>query len=127
MKNFGRTMILGAVVGALTILILTFGIIFGMMTFSGSLLTSRASMVIGTITVLLAPVAGGFIAGLVGGSNPKKAGLFAGLGASLVILIAWLALSGFKRSTMLSGVVIIFIWVVLARLASSFVRPQMKP
>ncbi len=119
--------ILGAAVGAVTTLLLTFGIIFGLTSFSGSLTSSTVNTVISTMTILLAPVAGGFLAGLIGRSNPKKAGLFAGLSASLVILAAWLILTGFNSSTLVSGVVIIFIWVILARLASSFVRPKMQP
>ena len=82
---------------------------------------------ISVITILLAPVAGGFLAGLIGRSNPQKAALFAGLSASFLIFIAWLVLTGFEGSTLLSGLVIVFIWTVLARLASGFVRPKLKP
>lgn len=126
-EKMDKKIFLGAFVGALVTLIMTFGIIFGLTTFSGSLASSTANTVISTITVLMAPVAGGFLAGLIGRSNPKKAGLFAGLSASLVIMVAWLILTDINSSTLLSGVVIIFIWVILARMASSFVRPQLKP
>ena len=130
MKNMDRKIILGATLGAVTTLGLSFGILFGLTAIFGSLTTSSTSKVIsafGTISILLPPVAGGFLAGLVGRSNPKKAGLFSGLSASLVILIAWLIMSGFNSSTLITGVVIVFIWVVLARLASGFVPSKLQP
>lgn len=127
MKLKAKKVLIGSAAGAFTTLFLTFGILFGLTAFSDGLTTSTANTVISTITILLAPVAGGFLAGLIGRTNPKKAGLFSGLSASLVILIAWLILTGISSSTLVSGVVIIFIWVLLSRLASGFVRPRVEP
>ena len=81
-------------------------------------------MVISVITILITPIAGGFTAALIGKSNPHRAGSIAGLGASLVILIAWLTIMGISGSTLLSGLVIGFIWVVLARITSGLVKPE---
>ena len=126
MKKINKKVILGSLVGALATLLLTFGILFGLITFSDGINVSTANVVISTITVLLAPVTGGFVAGLIGRSNPQHSGTFSGLIASLVIFIAWIVISGLNGSTLLSGVVIVFIWVMLARLAAGFLKPKME-
>jgi hypothetical protein len=122
-----KKIILGGAVGALTILLLTFVIFFGLISFSDGVTASPTNTVISVITILLAPIAGGLLAGLIGRSNPQKAALIAGLSASIIIFVAWLVLTGFAGSTFLSGLVIVFIWTVLARMTSGFVHPKMKP
>lgn len=45
------------------------------------------------IIMLLSPIAGGFLAGLIAREKPRHAGLLAGLIAGLVVLIAWLVMA----------------------------------
>ncbi len=118
-----KRVFVGGVVGAVVILVFTIGILWGFGSFSDQWGSSPANMVISVITILVTPIAGGFTAALISKSQPHKAGIIAGLGASLVIFIAWLILMGINGSTLLSGLVIGFIWVGLARIASGFVKP----
>lgn len=78
------------------------------------------NIVVGFITILLAPVAGGFLAGLIGRQEPRKAGLIAGLSASLFVFAAWLLVSGISFQTILTGLAIIFVWVMLSRVGGGF-------
>ena len=119
-----KNVILGGIVGAVVILFFTIGILWGFGSFSDQWGSSPANMVTSVITILITPIAGGFAAALIGKSKPHRAGSIAGLGASLVILIAWLTIMGISGSTLLSGLVIGFIWVVLARIASGLVKPE---
>ena len=76
--------------------------------------------------MLLAPVAGGFLSGLIGKSNPLQAGLIAGLLAGLVVFIGWIAYAGLQVESILSGIVIVFLWVILARVMAGFAQPRKK-
>lgn len=68
----------------------------------------------------MAPIAGGFVAGLIGRTNPPQAGLLAGLGGAFVILFSWLGIAGLSLETTLSGLVIGLLWVFLSRLGAGF-------
>jgi hypothetical protein len=43
-----------------------------------------------------------------------------------VVFIAWLAMTALTIETILSGLVIVFVWIMLARLASGFALPPDK-
>lgn len=119
-----RQVILGGFVGALVTLIFTFSVLLGLNAFSGEVMVSISNSVLGAITILLAPFAGGFLAGLEGRKDPKKAGLISGLSASVVVFVGWLFIAGITAPTILSGIALVFVWVVLARIASTLVRPR---
>jgi MFS family permease len=119
--------IFGGVIGALAILLFTFAMFLILADFfQVSLLESTVGIVISAVIILLAPFAGGFLAGLLGREDPRRAGLLAGLIASLVVFIAWLAMTALTIETILSGLVIVFVWIMLARLASGFALPPDK-
>lgn len=109
--------LLGGLTGSILILVFSLApllLLNQVLDFTGS------NLVIGSMLILLAPIAGGFTAGKISKTNPRLAGLIAGLGASLVVWIAWLFIAGISLQNMISGLVILFIWVLLARLASGF-------
>lgn len=68
--------------------------------------------------MLLSPIAGGFIAGLIGKYNPRRAGLIAGFVGSMVLFMLWLVFSGVTWQAMISGLVVLFVWVFLARIGA---------
>lgn len=76
--------------------------------------------------MLLAPVAGGFLAGLIGKPDPQRAGLIAGVIAGLGVFVAWLVVMGVSGETVLRGLVIVLIWVALARGMAGFAQPRKK-
>lgn len=116
-----KQVLAGGLTGAILTLVFTIGPLLLFNQISGF---SASNLLIGSVLILLAPVAGGFAAGKIGKVNPRRAGSIAGLGASLVVWIAWLVIAGISIQNLISGLVILFIWVVLARLASGFVKPS---
>ena len=102
----GKRVIWGGVAGGGVTLIFALGILLIFNEFSLALVTSTNNMLVNLAAILLAPVAGGFLAGLIAGKNPHLAGLIAGLEASLVVFILWMAISGLVMESVLSGMVI---------------------
>lgn len=121
-----KKVILGGFVGAGVILATAFAILLVLNSIFPGVVTDTPNMFISLIPFLLAPAAGGFLAGLVGQANPLRAGLIAGVVASAIVFIAWLALVGFSLRTLLSGLVVVFVWIVLARAFSSFAQLKAK-
>ncbi len=121
-----RKVILGGIGGGLVILAFTLSIWLIINSFFPNLIADGNNLVVGMVPLLIAPIAGGFLAGLIGRPNPLQAGLIAGLLASLVIFIGWLVIVGLSVQTILSGLVIVFLWVVLARLFAGFSQPRLK-
>jgi hypothetical protein len=121
-----KKVLFGGIVGAVATLAFVFALLLIVNSFFVNIPTLTPNIVIGLITLLLAPIAGGFLAGLISRSNPLQAGLIAGLIASLIVFVAWLVIAGFSLETSLSGLVVVFCWVVLARMASSFAQPGHK-
>ncbi len=121
-----KKVIFGGIAGAAVIIIFMLALTLVFDSFLTKLISSTSNVLISLLVVLLAPIAGGFLAGLVGKSNPFQAGLLAGLIAGVFMFIAWLVIVGFSLETVLSGLVILFVWVVLARVASGFARLSNK-
>jgi len=121
-----RKVVLGGIGGGLVILAFALSILLIINSFFPDLIANGSNLLIGMIPLLLAPIAGGFLAGLIGRTNPLHAGLIAGLLASLVVFIGWLVVVGLSVETILSGLVIVFLWVILARLFAGFAQPRMK-
>lgn len=111
------------VVGGVTGGVATFIFSLGLLLLTGRSLdvTSLANnMLVSVMIMLMAPIAGGFVAGLVALSQVRQAGLLAGMGASLVVVISWLMMSAFSWEAVTSGLVIVFVWVYLSRLGAGF-------
>jgi len=121
-----KKVIFGGIAGAAVIIIFTLALMLVFDSFFAELISSTSNVLISLLVVLLAPIAGGFLAGLVGKPNPLQAGLLAGLIAGVFMFIAWLVIAGFSLETILSGLVILFVWVILARVASGFARLSHK-
>ena len=116
---------LGGIVGGVVILAFAFAILLIVNSFFPALAAS-SNLWIGMVPMLLAPVAGGFLAGLIGKENPMQAGLIAGLLAGTLVFIGWVAYVGIHLESILSGLVIVFLWVILARVMARFAQPQQK-
>ena len=120
-----KRVILGGVVGGVVILAFSFSIL---LLLDGVLpaLASGSTPWMGLLPMMLAPVAGGFLSGLIGKADPRKAGLIAGLLAGVVVFIGWVAYTGLSLDTILSGIVIVLLWVILARVMAGFAQPRQK-
>jgi hypothetical protein len=121
-----RNVVFGGVIGGILIVAFSIGLLLIFNEISVDFLSSISNVLISGIIILLAPIAGGFVAGKMGVSNPRQAGSIAGLSASLILAVSWLIFSGFNLQNLLTGLVLGFMWIVLARLASGFARPSIK-
>lgn len=120
-----KRVILGGVIGGIVILAFAFSILLIVNSFFPAL-AAGANLWIGLVPLLLAPAAGGFLAGLIGKSNPLQAGLIAGLIAGIIVFIGWLAYAGLQIEAILSGIVIVFVWAILARVMAGFAQSRKK-
>ena len=122
MKNriTGNKGVLGGVLGALITLTFSLGSMLLLNDFSLDFLLTIRNLPLGLIILLMAPIAGGFSAGMIGQDYARQAGLIAGVGASLVVFIAWLLFSWGAWEEVLSGLVIGFVWIFLSHLGSGF-------
>jgi hypothetical protein len=111
---------LGGVAGALVMLIFAFGSLLVFNGFSLDQIAMASNALLSLIIMLMSPIAGGFLAGLIAQQRPQQAGLLAGLAAGLVVLIAWLLLVGFSWESLLSGLVVSFVWIFLSHLGAGF-------
>lgn len=83
-----KKVIIGGGIGALVTLVFALGILLFLEGVLTDLLALVGNTVISLTTILLAPIAGGFLAGLISPSKPRQAGLIAGLAAGIFIFIA---------------------------------------
>jgi len=113
---------LGGLVGALVILMFSFGLLLVINGFSLDQIALPVNAILSLVIMFVSPVAGGFLAGLIAQEKPHGAGIIAGLMAGLVVVIAWLALMGIFWETLLSGLLLIFVWIFLSRLGAGFSR-----
>ena len=111
---------LGGVAGALVMLVFAFGSLLVINGFSLDQIAMPSNALLSLIIMLMSPIAGGFMAGLIAHEKPRQAGLLAGLMAGLLVLIAWLVMVGILWETLLSGLVVIFVWIFLSRLGAGF-------
>ena len=91
-----KKVLTGSVLGAVLIFSFSFGLLMLFSQTLARLAVSTTNLLVSLIIFLLAPVGGGFIAGLVGQPNPRQAGTLAGAIASLLILAAFLFAFGFS-------------------------------
>ncbi len=115
--------LLGSAAGGLAMLAFAFGLLL----LIGQPLDIRSlaeNLLVTGLVSLLAPIAGGFLAGLIGKGHARQAGLLAGLGASLVVLVFWLANTGLTWEAALSGLALVFVWGALARIGAVLALPR---
>ena len=74
---------LAGVIGAVVMVTFALGILVLFSGFSTQFGSTVNFTLFNLAAVLMAPIAGGFIAGLIGSTNPRQAGLLAGLGGPL--------------------------------------------
>jgi hypothetical protein len=115
-----KKVILGGVLGGLTILAVGVVVLLAFNGFAPGLLANTSNVLIGLIPLVVAPIAGGFLAGLIARNDPKRAGLIAGLLAALVLLIGWLIVVGLTLDTIVGGLAVGLVWVILARIFAGF-------
>ena len=115
-----KKVVFGGILGAVLIFVISFGLILLFNQVLLDLAASTTNLLVSLIIFLLAPVAGGFVGGMVGKPNPRKAGLIAGALAGVLVLAAFLFIFGFSFQTLLSGVVVLFVWIILARISAGF-------
>jgi len=121
-----KNIVLGGLAGGFIMLIFTLGPLLLLTSVSSGSISGLSNGILGLLPILLAPVGGGFLAGLIGRSDPHLAGSIAGIIASVFMIIAWLVIVGFSLQTLIAGAVIAFMWIVLARLAAGFAKPRSK-
>ena len=115
-----KKVLIGGMVGGAVTLVFAFALLLVLNGLFMDLVSISNNVVVGFITIMFAPVAGGFLAGMIGRQDSLKAGLIAGLTASLFVFAAWLLVSGLSFQTILTGLAIIFVWVVLSRVGGGF-------
>lgn len=115
-----KKVLIGGIVGGVVTVVFSFALLIVLNGFFMDIAAMASNVAVGIIILLLAPVAGGFLAGLIGRTDPRKAGLIAGLTASLFIFVAWLVVSGISFQTILTGLAIVFMWVMLSRMSGGF-------
>ncbi len=123
-KSVDRKVIWGGIGGGAAILAVGVVVLFAFNGFAPGLLASTGNVLIGLVPLVLAPIAGGFLAGLIAKPDPKRAGLIAGLLAALVLLAGWLVVVGLTLDAVVGGLVVGFIWVILARVFAGFAVPR---
>ncbi|MBG0786653.1 MAG: hypothetical protein H0S79_16270 [Anaerolineaceae bacterium] len=118
-----RNRILGGVIGGLVILIFALSIVFLMNSLSPEFSAGEVGL-IGLAPALLAPMAGGFLAGLLAKEKAQQAGWIAGGLAGVVILVVWVILMGFSLQAILRGIVLCLVIAMVARAFAGFAKPK---
>jgi hypothetical protein len=117
-----RRVLLGGLVGGLVTLLFAFSIVFLLNSYLPGFYASDGSWALGLLPLLLAPMAGGFLAGVIAKQNVRKAGSIAGGLAGIVILVGWLFLMGGSFAMALRGAVVALVIFAFARTFSGFAR-----
>lgn len=115
--------ILGGIVGGLVILVFALSIVFLMNSLYPEFSADEVGL-IGLAPALLAPMAGGFLAGLLAKEVAHQAGWIAGGLAGIVILITWVFLMGFSVQAILRGIVLCLVIAMVARAFAGFAKSK---
>ena len=115
-----RKVVLGGILGAVFIFVISLGLLLLFNQLLLDLAASITNLVVSLIIFLLAPLAGGFFGGIIGRPDPRRAGLIAGTLAGVMLLAAFVVVFGFSLQTLLTGLIVLFVWVVLARISAGF-------
>jgi hypothetical protein len=111
---------LGGLVGALLMLVFALSSLLVINGFALDQIAMASNALLSLIIMLMSPISGGFLAGLIAQEKPRQAGSLAGSIAGLTVLITWLAMMGISWDTLLSGLVVAFLWTILSRLGACF-------
>ena len=111
---------LAGVAGALMMLVFAFSSLLIINGFSLDQIALPSNLLRSLIIMLMSPIAVCFLAGLIAHEKFRQVGLIAGLIVGPVVLIAWLVLVGNLWETLLSGLVVMFVWIFISRLGSGF-------
>lgn len=110
--------ILGGIIGGLLIIVFALAILLIVNSVLDVGESSVGTIILIFVPLILAPFGGGFLAGKFGKLNPRQSGIIAGLLAGLFIMMAWFFINNLNMETLISGVLILVMWVILAVLAS---------
>lgn len=116
--------VLGGIVGGVVILLFAFFMVFVVNSYFPGLYAGKTSWLVGLVPVLLAPMGGGFLAGIIARQETRKAGTIAGALAGVLILIAWVVVMRGGFGMVLRGVVLGLIVLALARAFAGFAQPR---
>jgi len=125
-KGWGkmRKAIIGGMIGGFIILAFAFSIVYLMSDLFPEFIVGGATSLINLAPALIAPIAGGFLAGLLAKENAKLAGWIAGGLAGAVVLVGWVILMGFFFQVFLRGLILGIVIAFVARVFSGFARPR---
>jgi hypothetical protein len=121
-----KEVILGGIAGAAVILILTLLMLLVIDNFITDFLSPTGNILVGFLVVVLAHIAGGFLAGLLAHPDQQFAGFLAGLIAGLVMVVVWLFIVGISSQTIMGGLIVLILWIILAWAGSAFTRHSKK-
>lgn len=119
-----RRVLLGGLAGGVVTLLFAASIVFLLDSYLPGLYASDGSWILGLLPALLAPMAGGFLAGVIAQQNVRQAGAIAGGLAGGVILVGWLIVMGVSLTMVLRGAVVALVVFVFARTFSGFARTR---
>jgi hypothetical protein len=119
-----RKAIFSGVIGGFIILTFAFSIVYLMSDLFPGLVSEGTTSLINLAPALIAPIAGGFLAGLLAKENAELAGWIAGGLAGMVVLVGWVILMGFSISTFLRGLILGIVIAFVARVFSGLARPR---
>lgn len=120
-KNLWRV-ILSGIAGGLATLIFALALIYLMSSIFPGYLSLDTNSALRLLPAFLAPVAGGFLAGLLAKEKAKQAGWIAGSLAGIVMLSGWVWLMGFGFQVVLRGIVVFLVVTGLTRAFAGFAK-----
>jgi len=92
-----------------------------------SLLNStEAFTILSILMIIVSPLAGGFLTGLLVKNRREVAGLISGLGSSIFISITAIILLGFSYQILIIVIFLIVSWAFLSRLGATLSKPGIK-
>lgn len=92
-----------------------------------SLLNSTETFtILSILMIILSPLAGGFLTGLLVKNKREVAGLISGLGSSIFISIAAIFLLGFSNQILIIVIFLVVSWTFLSRLGATLSKPIRK-
>jgi len=119
-----RKVIISGVVGGIVILLFAFSIYFLIGDMFPELISGGTTSLSGLVPALIAPMAGGFLAGLLAKEKATQAGWIAGGLAGVLILTGWIMLMGFSFQMVLRGLVLGIVIAFVSRVFSGFAQPR---
>ncbi|MCJ7696008.1 MAG: hypothetical protein MUO40_11385 [Anaerolineaceae bacterium] len=88
--------------------------------------SSTAVTFLSILIIVISPLAGGFLTGLLVKNRREVAGLISGIGSSIIISIAAILLLGFTNQYLLIEIFLIVSWAFLSRLGATLAKSGNK-